>query len=450
MAGKLSFNYVDISVPNASIVQETQINRLGDAIGFDIIDNPDGSQTNTATLYKSGTLQTVSAPNSIITQLVDINDSDVIAGTSFDANNVPHAFIDSNGRFTIIDPQGATTAAPIAINNNNQVVGQYTDVNFNVGSFLYSGGKTSVLSAPGASQIQARAINNNGVVVGQYQGKDNLTHGFATKNGHNYSINGPGAYFTTANGVSDSNDVFGIYISNAPDGSQQIHGYLASPTKFSIIDAPDGSPVSLSGINTANQVIGDYDNSSGEHGFVYYKGKETPINIAGATNVTPIAINNFGVVAGLYTDANFASHGFLWYGGQSVTIDFPNSNGTIINSLNNKGQTAGYYVPAGTAVQHGYIATPIGDTSGISFIQPDDPDTSLSDTVAPATGNIGNLVASPAADSNVAHIVDLLPKLPAATASAYYHGLLTNTGFGSLIPTAIAADLHGIPALIHS
>ena len=72
MAGKLSFNYVDISVPNASIVQETQINRLGDAIGFDITDNPDGSQTNTATLYKSGTLQTVAAPNSIITQLIDI------------------------------------------------------------------------------------------------------------------------------------------------------------------------------------------------------------------------------------------------------------------------------------------------------------------------------------------------------------------------------------------
>jgi hypothetical protein len=449
MVGKLSFNYVDISVPNASIVQETQINRLGDAIGFVITDNPDGSQTNTAILYKSGTLQTVAAPNSIITQLVDINDSGVIAGTSFDANNAPHAFIDSNGRFTNIDPRGATTAAPIAINNNNQIIGQYTDVNFDVGSFIYSGGKTTVLSAPGASQIEAWAINNNGFVVGQYQGKDGLTHGFATKNGHNFSINGPGAYFTIASGVSDSNDVFGIYISNAPDGSQQIHGYPASPTKFSTIDAPDGSPVSLSGINTANQVIGHYDNSSGEHGFVYYKGKETPINIGGATNVTPIAINNFGVVAGVYTDADFALHSFLWYGGQSVPVNFPDSNGTIINSLNNKGQTAGYYVPAGAKVQHGYIATPTGDTSSISFIQPNDPDTSLSDTVAPATGNIGNLVASAAADRKVAHTVDLLPKIPATTASAY-HGLLTDTGFGSLIPTAIAADLHGIPALIQS
>ena len=210
--------------------------------------------------------------------------------------------------------------------------------------------------------------------------------------------------------------------------------------------------MSLSGINTANQVIGDYDNSSGDHGFVYYNGKETPINIAGATNVTPIAINNFGVVAGLYTDANFASHGFLWYGGQSVTIDFPNSNGTIINSLNNKGQTAGYYVyPLGLRFSMDTLPLRPAIPAASRSSSPMTPIRSLSDAVGAERplGILGTWSPAPAASSNVAHIVDLLPKLPAATASASLHGLLTNTGFGSLIPTAIAADLHGIPALIH-
>ena len=59
----------------------------------------------------------------------EINPAGQIVGLYFDANDVGHGFLLSNGSFTTIDPAGATFAAAEGINPAGQIVGEYDDAN---------------------------------------------------------------------------------------------------------------------------------------------------------------------------------------------------------------------------------------------------------------------------------------------------------------------------------
>jgi hypothetical protein len=55
------------------------------------------------------------------------------------------------------------------------------------------------------------------------------------------------------------------------------------------------------------------------------------------------AINNDGLVAGYYLDANYTAHGFTWQQGQVQTVDYPGAVATFLNGINNRGLIIGYY-----------------------------------------------------------------------------------------------------------
>jgi hypothetical protein len=65
--------------------------------------------------------------------------------------------------------------------------------------------------------------------------------------------------------------------------------------------------------------------------------------VPNSTYVQPNAINNAGLVAGYYLDANYVSHGFVWTEGTVQTIDYPGATGTIFGGINNRGVVSGTY-----------------------------------------------------------------------------------------------------------
>src|SRR5947209_13659886 len=78
------------------------------------------------------------------------------------------------------------------------------------------------------------------------------------------------------------------------------------------------------GINNAGQIVGDYADASGGHGFLLSGGVFTTIDepVAAGNATSAKAINNFGQIVGTYNDA-VGVHGFLLNGGIFTTIDDP-------------------------------------------------------------------------------------------------------------------------------
>ncbi len=66
-------------------------------------------------------------------------------------------------------------------------------------------------------------------------------------------------------------------------------------------------------------------------------------------------INNFGIVGGLYTDANSQNHGYLRKpNGSFVIIDVPGATGTVVQDISDLGWIVGRYIDGGGRV-HGYV-----------------------------------------------------------------------------------------------
>ena len=84
-----------------------------------------------------------------------------------------------------------------------------------------------------------------------------------------------------------------------------------------------------------------------------------------------VAINDFGVIAGQFEDANITFHGFIRYpDGSFVTFNAPGAGavpgqgqGTLAYSLNLEGTTAGIYFDA-SGIQHGFVRSPFGKITG--------------------------------------------------------------------------------------
>src|SRR5437660_1003378 len=108
--------------------------------------------------------------------------------------------------------------------------------------------------------------------------------------------------------------------------------------------------------NATGQVVGNYQNAGGNHGFLYNNGSYTILEDPFATNGTwAVGINDAGQVVGQYFDGSNKSHGFLYSGGVFTTIDV-GAIGTSLSDINDAGQISGTYTD-GNGRNHGFLLT---------------------------------------------------------------------------------------------
>jgi len=120
------------------------------------------------------------------------------------------------------------------------------------------------------------------------------------------------------------------------------------------------------GINNAGQIVGEYSDGSGIHGFLFSGGTYTTLNDPLAPNFTEaLGINSAGQIVGDYVPGG----GFLLTGGTYTTLNPPGSVSTIAEDINNKGQIVGsYYTSGSNYLTHGFIRLSDG-----SYLTYDDP-----------------------------------------------------------------------------
>ena len=255
------------------------VNNAGEIVGWTLGGNPVGIIVN------AGKVTQYSFPGSSSTQILSVNDKGDFAGIYYDSQNKAHAFINIGGTSTTIGLPPAPTAGAyinhIEINNADQVTGDYLGSQGTTG-FLYASGVVNTIKE-GSLYTSIAALNDSGSYGGSYGASDG-THLFYT---------GPSTGSTPATG-----------------------NYTLNP--FNNLNSQ------IVSINDVGQKLGFSYINGQRHGFLIDSSLAvTHIDVPGAIDTVPTALNNKGQVAGYYFDAQKIAHAFLESDGVYTTINLP-------------------------------------------------------------------------------------------------------------------------------
>src|SRR5271165_2034680 len=263
------------------------------------------------------TFQTVNYPGDTFTQLLGINNSQLIAGY--------HNF-NSNSGFTFRLPV------------------QFTTENY-----------------PNSMMTQVIGINNGKTTDGFYVDNNNVTHGFYDLAGVFTTVDYPGTAFNQLLGQNDMGQASGYY-SMSQNNSTPDFPYIYNEFGgvFEVLTIPGAvGGAQATGINNSQQICGFYVDSQGtNHGFLLNFGLFLTLDAPGSIFTQALGLNNNGQVVGDYMDQGGNTHGFVWTkAGGFQTIDNPNGIGTtVVNGINDKGVLVGFY---GTSpINSGFVAFP--------------------------------------------------------------------------------------------
>ena len=223
-------NFATENYPNSMMTQVVGINNTGTTAGFYVDQNG-----NTFGFYRTsnGTFTSVGYPETPFNQLLSQNDLKQAAGYySLSQNNtlpdVPYIYDEVGGVFEIITiPNSPGGAQATGINNSQWKCGFFIDSNNVNHGWLLQGGTFTQLDVPGSVFTQALGLNNNGQVVGSWMDSGNLTHGFvySISTGQYTTIDEPhGVGTTIVNGINDNGVLVGFF------GTAPINrGFVAIP-----------------------------------------------------------------------------------------------------------------------------------------------------------------------------------------------------------------------------
>jgi len=261
--------------------------------------------------------QTIFFPGDTFTQLLGINDFDVIAG--YHGANVNKGFV-----FTFPNT--------------------FTPENF-----------------PNSAQTQVIGINNRGFTDGFFIDMAGITHGFFDINGTFTTVDFPPFTFNQLLGLNNFDQAAGYYaVPPTPAGIDTPYIFDNNGGVFlriRIAQATGGAQAT--GINDNQSISGFFIDSAGvNHGFLLAKGTFFTLDFPRATSTQAFGLNNEDDVVGAYVDAQGLTHGFVFDDGHFQSVDDPEGVGTTtINGINNRGQLVGFFVDAAGNTD-GFVATP--------------------------------------------------------------------------------------------
>jgi hypothetical protein len=326
-----------------------------------------------------------------------INAGGLITGSYQGKDTVLHGFLRTpNGKFTTFEAPGADTTAgsyngttPSSINDLGVITGSFSDATGLLHGFLRTpDGKFTTFDVPGANGTVPIGLNLEGAVVGYAFDSNYFFRAFLrTPDGKIRAFVGPGSCDTGSSTGCSGNEVtainfWGISIGNFMDNNFVGHGLVRyRDGTLTTFDAPGagtgadqgtGCPGCASGFNQWGAIAGTYtDSNNVHHGFLRSpNGKFTTFDAPGAGTGSyegtgcfsdcPTGLNDSGAIMGIYIDSNFVYHGYLRTpDGKILTVDPSGSLFTWSSGMNDLGAITGYYGDS-NGVYHGFLRIPKG------------------------------------------------------------------------------------------
>src|SRR5467141_516712 len=142
-------------------------------------------------------------PNSAQTQVIGINNRGFFSPFTFafdtdgfyiDTAGTTHGFLDINGTFTTVDFPGTTFNQLLGLNNFDQAAGYYADAANIDHPYIFdnNGGVFLVITIPAATGgVHATGINDKGSFSGFYIDSAGVNHGFLLAKGTFFTLDFP-------------------------------------------------------------------------------------------------------------------------------------------------------------------------------------------------------------------------------------------------------------------
>jgi len=199
---------------------------------------------------------------------------------------------------------------------------------------------------------------------------------------------------TVAIGINNSGEVVGNYFDSAG-----AHGFIDNNGVYTTLNDPNGVgnyATTVTGINNGGVVLGSFENAQSDYQpFVYSAGSYTTITDPNATVGSTVAygITDSGLVYGTYVDSAGVSHGFIDNAGAYTTtaaISDPaaNASGSSDYGVNASGQVVGSYFSGANPTLSGFI---YNGSSYVTLQEPNATTGNYSGTSATAINNSGQV-----------------------------------------------------------
>lgn len=222
-----------------------------------------------------------------------------------------HSAILRRGRWTNIDVPGAITTGVTQATRRGEVALTWAlrqDGPLLVGLFDRRGMRTfpELPDYPGGAF--ANGVNDLGQIAGAVIDSTGLAHGFVGDRDTYEVFDYPGAVGTTMpRNLNNHGSTVGYYF--LPDGSG--HGFWYRDGAFRAIDRPESLGTFPLAVNNAGVIVGVFWSATDSAAFVLERGRFTDFRVPNATSTTPFFITDSGLISGTYTDANWVAHGFV-------------------------------------------------------------------------------------------------------------------------------------------
>jgi hypothetical protein len=263
-------------------------------------------------------------------------------------------------------PGEGTSTLPQKISDQIDLIGTTISADGRVEAFIYKVRKQK-FSPPFAPPFdtghatQGRGINSKRHSCGEYlNGSDGTFHGYLMRSGLRNELffthfDLTGALDTIPLGINNIGDLVGTAIFS--DGTQPAFVSLDGiVTTFAV---PDATATFAYQLNTSNQIIGYYIDSTGlKHGYTRDSaGVLTyPVDVPGTTETLLLGNNDSNWGVGRYTDTLGVTHGLFYITPDDIlTFDYPGATYTSLNGINKDGLICGYYGDA-AGLNHGFVA----------------------------------------------------------------------------------------------
>lgn len=197
------------------------------------------------------------------------------------------------------------------------------------------------------------------------------------------TIDYPGAAYTSLSGINSAGQVVGGFDSR-PSPQFPQHGFSYDGVTFTPIDYPDSlCGTDVFSVNDNGQMVGTYNGegcAASERGFMYDGTAFSSIEVPGTINNNALSINNKGQIVGS-VDYGTLQRAYLAESSTFSEFDFPGGGTTTeAHGISDNGQIVGYFADA-AGVSHGFVRV------GAMFVQIDAPG-SNSTVVHGVNGNL--------------------------------------------------------------
>jgi len=128
-------------------------------------------------------------------------------------------------------------------------------------------------------------------------------------------------------------------------GSSNGHAFMKIGSTYTNIDPPGSTSAAALGINGFGDVVGEYTDAGGQHGYLWKHGDAAPttLNYGGVSSVLPYAVNDALTIVGSCRVGSDLV-GFMAKGSAVTLIEVPGAGATEAYGINNAGIIVGVYV----------------------------------------------------------------------------------------------------------